>query len=59
MCFFCSYSDYTEDQKDTSVRFVVTMTKANMDTCEKTGFHDTFQLESSLATNNLVRFRCL
>ena len=55
--FFSSYSDYTEHHTDTSFRFVVTMTKASMNTCEETGFHETFKLKKSLATNNLVSFR--
>ncbi|XP_065845541.1 DNA topoisomerase 2-alpha-like isoform X2 [Oscarella lobularis] len=49
-------SDYTAYYTDTTVRFVVTMTKARMDDCKKEGFHKKFKLESTLATNNLVLF---
>ena len=48
-------SGYKEYHTDTTVKFLVSMTRAKMDEAEAVGLHKKFKLEGSLNTSNLVR----
>ena len=49
-------TDYREYHTEATVRFVVSLTPANMAKAEQEGFYKKFKLESRLNTSNLVLF---
>ncbi|EDV26331.1 uncharacterized protein TRIADDRAFT_23201, partial [Trichoplax adhaerens] len=49
-------SNYKEYHTDTTVRFIVTLTEANMEAAEKIGLLKKFKLEGSFSTNSMVLF---
>jgi DNA topoisomerase-2 len=48
--------DCMEYHTDTTVRFVLNLTKETAAECEKVGYHKKFKLEGSVTTSNLVLF---
>ena len=48
--------DYREYHTEATVRFVITLTPANMATAMKEGLYKKFKLESRLSTSNMVLF---
>ena len=48
--------DYREYHTEATVRFVVTLTPANMAAAEKEGLYKKFKLESRISTTNMVLF---
>eukprot|EP00045_Choanoeca_perplexa_P019255 m.293934 g.293934 ORF g.293934 m.293934 type:complete len:1458 (-) comp35100_c0_seq1:57-4430(-) len=49
-------SEFTQHHTDTTVRFVITMTPAQMKAAEAKGLHKFFKLDGSLATSNMTLF---
>ncbi|RWS16275.1 DNA topoisomerase 2-beta-like protein [Dinothrombium tinctorium] len=49
-------TDYKEYHTDATVRFVISMSEANLAKAEEQGMHKTFKLQTSMSTTSMVAF---
>ena len=53
-CVFCYLSDYKEYHTDTTVKFIVTMTREQLAKAEQDGLHKIFKLDNTINTSTMV-----
>lgn len=52
--YILNYSDYKEYNTDTTVKFIITMTRDQFARHESDGFHKAFKLQTSISISSMV-----